>query len=77
MLDAHHLVAASRVRPGADSRLGEQVHADIQVRPGADPASVLQDLSAWCSERLAPLKRPATYAVVEAMEMTASGKIRR
>jgi long-chain acyl-CoA synthetase len=77
VLDAHPWVAASRVRPAPDARLGEQVHAEVQLKPGHDPARVHEELSAWCAERLAPLKRPAAYVVVERLAMTASGKVVR
>jgi len=77
VLDAHPQVLASRVRAAPEPRLGEQVHADIQVRPGCDPDSLLVELPSWCTERLAPLKRPSSYAIVEAIAMTPSGKVRR
>jgi acyl-CoA synthetase (AMP-forming)/AMP-acid ligase II len=34
-------------------------------------------LAAWCAERLAPLKRPASITVFDALPMTPSGKVRR
>ena len=77
VLDAHPWIAASRVRPAPDARLGEQVHAEVQLKPGHDAAAVHDELSAWCAERLAPLKRPAAYTVVERLAMTASGKVVR
>lgn len=77
VLDAHPWVAASRVRSAPDARLGEQVHAEIQLKSGHDAAAVHDELSTWCAERLAPLKRPAGYAVVEKLAMTASGKVIR
>lgn len=77
VLDAHPWVAASRVRSAPDARLGEQVHAEVQLKAGQDAAAVHDVLSAWCAERLAPLKRPAGYSVVERLAMTASGKVVR
>jgi long-chain acyl-CoA synthetase len=77
VLDAHPWVAASRVRSAPDVRLGEQVHAEVQLKPGHDAMKVSDELSAWCAERLAPLKRPAAYTVVERLKMTASGKVIR
>lgn len=77
VLDAHPWVVGSRVRAAPDPRLGEQVHAEVQLKPGQDVTKVHDELSAWCAERLAPLKRPAGYTVVEKLAMTASGKVMR
>ncbi len=77
VLDAHPLVAASRVTPAPDARLGEQVHAEIQLVPGCSAAAAVAALHDWCAERLAPLKRPARFTVVDRLALTASGKIRR
>jgi long-chain acyl-CoA synthetase len=77
VLDAHPWVVASRVRSAPEMRLGEQVHADVQLKTGHDAAAVHDELAAWCAERLAPLKRPAAYTVVERLAMTASGKVIR
>jgi acyl-coenzyme A synthetase/AMP-(fatty) acid ligase len=77
VLDAHPLVAASRVSAGPDPRLGERVRAEVQLRPGADVATVLAELPAWCAERLAPLKCPAAIVPVAQLPMTASGKVKR
>jgi long-chain acyl-CoA synthetase len=77
VLDAHPSVIASRVRSAPDPRLGEQVHAEVQLRPDVARATIIQELQAWCSERLAPLKRPADFTIVEQLAMTASGKVRR
>jgi long-chain acyl-CoA synthetase len=77
VLDSHPLVAASRVTAAADARLGEQVHAEVQLRPGCAAGEAVAALHDWCAERLAPLKRPAGFTVVERLALTASGKIRR
>ena len=77
VLDAHTSVVASRVHAQPDARLGEQVHADIQLIPNTDAATATEALAAWCAERLAPLKRPAGYTIVEKLAMTASGKVVR
>lgn len=72
VLLAHPDVVAARVRAETDARTGEHVVAEVQVRPGAQA-----DLSAWCTARLAPLKRPAAITVVDTLPMTPSGKVRR
>lgn len=77
VLDAHPWVVASRVRSAPEARLGEQVHAEVQLKPGHDVKTVHDELASWCAERLAPLKRPAAYTVVERLAMTASGKVVR
>lgn len=77
VLDAHPQVAASRVTAAVDPRLGEQVHAEIQLRPGSDAGEAVAALHDWCAERLAPLKRPADFTVVAQLALTASGKVRR
>jgi long-chain acyl-CoA synthetase len=77
VLDAHPWVVASRVRPGPDARLGEQVVAEVQLHPGHDPAAAHDQLSAWCRDRLAPLKCPAAFQVVERLALTTSGKVVR
>ncbi|MBA3709983.1 MAG: long-chain fatty acid--CoA ligase [Planctomycetes bacterium] len=77
VLEAHPWVAASRVRAMPDARTGDHVHADVQLSPLADQARVEAELSAWCVQRLAPLKRPAHFTFTTALERTASGKVRR
>jgi long-chain acyl-CoA synthetase len=77
VLDAHPAVRASRVRAAPDPRLGEQVHAELELRTGCDHSAALAELDGWCAERLAPLKRPVGYTVVTQLAMTASGKVKR
>lgn len=73
VLAAHPAVIACRVRGAPDSRSGEQVVAEAQVRDATDANA----LAAWCAERLAPLKRPAVITLLSALPMTPSGKVRR
>jgi long-chain acyl-CoA synthetase len=77
VLQAHPSVVASRVYAAPDSRLGEQVHAQVQLQPGVMRDTMVKELQAWCSERLAPLKCPADFTIVDQLAMTASGKVRR
>jgi long-chain acyl-CoA synthetase len=77
VLNAHPWIALSRVRSMPEARLGEQVHAEVQLKSDHDPAAVHEALSLWCEERLAPLKRPVAYTVVAHLAMTASGKVIR
>jgi len=77
VLNAHPQVLASRVHGLPEARLGEQVAAQVQLRPDADPGLVIPALQAWCREHLATLKQPAVIAAVSSLPMTGSGKVRR
>ncbi len=77
VLDAHPRVVASRVRAAPDERLGELVHAEVQVCPGESGSRLISELEDWCAARLAPLKRPARITVVDSLPTTASGKVMR
>ncbi len=77
VLEAHPWVAASRVRAGADPRLGEQVQAQVELRAGIEREAALPALEAWCAERLSALKRPARIDCVARLDRTANGKVRR
>ena len=77
VLDAHPMVAASRVRAAPDARLGEAVMAEVEVHPGTDAATIIADLETWCADRLAPMKRPGRIVVVAALPRTGSGKVIR
>jgi long-chain acyl-CoA synthetase len=77
VLDSHPAVVASRVFPIHDARSGEQVAAEVQLTAGSDAESTIATVKAWCSDRLAPLKRPAQLTVVAQLAMTASGKVKR
>jgi fatty-acyl-CoA synthase len=73
-LAEHPAVAEAAVVGLPDERWGEVVVA--YVRPaGAQPD--VADLVAHCRERLASFKLPRRWAFVDAMPLTASGKIRR
>jgi fatty-acyl-CoA synthase len=73
-LAEHPAVAEAAVVGLADERWGEIVVA--YVRPAGDPPAVA-DLVAHCREHLASFKLPRRWAFVDAMPLTASGKIRR
>ncbi len=64
------LQAAVTGRPTDEN---EEVLAFVTLAPGTEAASV----SDWLNARLAPYKRPQHLVVVEAMPMTAAGKIRK
>ncbi|HEY5909105.1 MAG TPA: AMP-binding protein [Verrucomicrobiae bacterium] len=75
VLDQHPAVWRSRVTTRPHPRLGEIVHADVQLREGRLPVGT-EDLLAFCRRRLSGYKVPASIALVEEIELTPSGKVR-
>lgn len=70
---AHATVAQAAVIGVPDDRWGERVHAVVVAAPGAtvDVEGVL----ALCAERLAGYKRPRSVEVVDALPLSATGKV--
>lgn len=56
-----------------DEQWGERVHAVIVPEPGAAPT--LEELRAFCRERIAGYKAPRSIELVEAMPLSPAGKI--
>ena len=75
VLQEHPAVAEVAVVGKPDDRWGETVAAFIRAAPGTAPTEV--ELHAWCRRRLAPYKTPLTWHFVDALPLTASGKIRK
>jgi acyl-CoA synthetase (AMP-forming)/AMP-acid ligase II len=75
-LDIHPAIAASRVFAKSHPHLGEIPTAEIVLEPGCE-APDRKALSAHLRERLAAYKVPREFSVVESLERTATGKIRR
>ena len=73
VLAAHPAVTAVRVRAMPDPRTGEAVLAEVVLSKAIDEAELRQ----WCRARLATLKCPARYEILDALPTTASGKVRR
>ncbi len=75
VLDEHPAVLRSRVTTRRHPRLGETVHADVQMR---EPRGSLaaEELLAFCRQRLSHYKVPASLAFVSEIELTPSGKVR-
>ncbi|MBK6754765.1 MAG: hypothetical protein IPG69_14575 [Flavobacteriales bacterium] len=75
VVNAHPQVQASRVFGGAHPLFGEIVEAEVVLAPGAqlDP----EDIVSFCRERLSAYKLPSTHHFVEALAMTATGKVKR
>jgi fatty-acyl-CoA synthase len=77
VLAEHPDIAEIAVVGIADPEWGEVVTAVLVIRAGADQPSV-DDLRAFCTDRLAPFKHPRRVAVVEALPRTpATGQIQR
>jgi HIP---CoA ligase len=75
VLLAHPHVGAAAVVAALDDRLGEVPAAFIVPAAGAAPAA--DALVTWCRERLAGYKVPRVVRVVDALPMTAAGKVRK
>jgi len=72
---AHPDVAAVAVLGLPDDRWGEAVVAAIVPAPGATPDP--DALTAFTREHLAPYKVPKRWVVVDALPLTASGKVQK
>jgi long-chain acyl-CoA synthetase len=75
-LDTHPDIVMSRVFAKIHPHLGEIPAAEIVVRKGA-AAPDRRQLVAHLKDRLAGFKIPRTFTPVEALERTATGKVRR
>ncbi|MDR1726858.1 MAG: hypothetical protein LBT74_02830 [Acidobacteriota bacterium] len=67
-------VAEAAVVGVKDSLTGEAVHAFVVAR---DPSLQTVGLREHCRARLAPMKIPGRYTVVERLPRTATGKVRK
>ena len=72
-LAKHPAVAQSAVIGVPDDRWGERVHAVIVLRDGADVDG--EALKQFCLEHIANYKVPRSFAFVDALPVSAAGKI--
>ncbi len=72
-LHEHPAIADCAVVGMPDARWGEVPVAAIVLRAGATASA--EELAAFCRERLAGYKRPARFALVEALPRTPLGKL--
>ncbi|GAA3205316.1 AMP-binding protein [Actinocorallia longicatena] len=73
-LAAHPAVADVAVVGAPHPRWGETPVAVVVARDPSAPPS-LDDLTAWCRDRLAPYKKPTRLLLVDALPRNASGKV--
>ncbi|HYO88770.1 MAG TPA: o-succinylbenzoate--CoA ligase [Candidatus Limnocylindrales bacterium] len=75
VLRQHPTVAEACVVALSHPEWGQQVAAAVVLRPGAVPDEAA--LRTWCRERMAGYKCPRPLRVVDALPVTASGKVLR
>jgi len=75
LLQAHPAVAEVAVVGKTDPRWGETVAAVIRPNPRTAPSE--EELRVYCRDHLAAYKTPTTWLFVDALPLTASGKIRK
>ncbi|MFC9242615.1 AMP-binding protein [Streptomyces sp. NPDC057136] len=75
-LYGHPKIADVQVVGVPDATYGEEILACVIPRDPADPPT-LEDVSAYCRERLAHYKIPRRLEILDAFPMTVSGKVRK
>ena len=75
-LFAHPGVADVAVVGVPDERWGESVAAVVRAADPANPPAV-DELFAFCRERLAPHKAPRHWYFIDAFPLTGSGKVQK
>ncbi|MFG3041116.1 AMP-binding protein [Streptomyces sp. NPDC048330] len=75
-LHGHPKIADVQVVGVPDERYGEEILACVVARDPADPPT-LEDVTAYCRDRLAHYKIPRRVEVLAEFPMTVSGKVRK
>ncbi|MFF0105295.1 AMP-binding protein [Streptomyces hirsutus] len=75
-LHTHPKIADAQVVGVPHERYGEEVLACVVLRDAGDPVT-LEDLRAFCADRLAHYKIPSRLQVLDSFPMTVSGKVRK
>ena len=75
MLSSHPAIAAIAVVGLPDEVYGEQVGAFVRLR--AEHSARADELTTFCRRHLAPYKIPKTWEFVDALQLTASGKVQK
>ena len=76
VLSEHPAVLEAAV-VGAPDEIRDEVPVAFVVRAPNAHEDDLDDLDTWCSERLAPSKRPRKFHRVDELPRTSVGKIRK
>ncbi|MQG92863.1 AMP-binding protein [Pseudomonas sp. MN1F] len=71
----HPAVADAQVVGIPCSRYGEEIVAWIKLHPGH--SATVEELQAWCKERIAHFKVPRHFRFVEEFPMTVTGKVQK
>jgi long-chain acyl-CoA synthetase len=69
----HEAVAQCAVVGLSDEKWGEKVHAEVILKPGASLSG--EEMEAFCREYLAGYKIPKSFQFVDAIPLTAVGKV--
>ncbi|WP_411970722.1 AMP-binding protein [Micromonospora peucetia] len=79
VLCEHPAVSDVAVVGVPDARMGEVGSAFVQIVPdwSGDESVLVNELEAWCRDRLANFKRPRSFSIVPALPRTPSGKIQK
>jgi fatty-acyl-CoA synthase/long-chain acyl-CoA synthetase len=72
----HPAIAEVAVFGLSDPHWGETLAAALRLKPGVEAPEV-QDLRRHCRDLLAPQKTPADWFIVDALPLTASGKVQK
>jgi bile acid-coenzyme A ligase len=76
-IDAHPAVSSSVVIGLPHDDLGAEVHAIVQLKPGAAGPTVEADLKAFLKDRIASYKIPSSFEFADGFLRDEAGKVRR
>jgi fatty-acyl-CoA synthase len=74
-LHTHPAIGEAQVIGVPSSRYGEEVMAWVRLKPGA--AATAEELTAYCTGRIATFKIPRYWKFVDAFPMTVTGKVQK
>lgn len=73
MLAEHEAISLVAVIGVADDKMGEEIKACVVLKEGA--SATPEEIIAWAKERMAAQKYPRFVEIMEALPMTATGKV--
>lgn len=74
-LHTHPAVSEAQVIGVPSQRYGEEVMAWVRVRPGAETSA--EELTAYCTGKIATYKIPRHWKIVDEFPMTVTGKVQK